>query len=120
MSLLRQSGQTWKVSLFIGMLVIGSLATFLEGVLNDPLGDRVALWVAWGGVGLIIASIFWGAQAVVCPKCDLKLFVYAFRNQGFFTWFAWVLQTETCPGCGHGSAPRSAASRRKPKGLKRP
>ena len=120
MSLLRRSGQIWKVLLFVGMLVLGSLATFMQGILNDPLGSKLALQVAWGGVGLIVASLFWGAQAVICPQCGLKLFVHAFRNQGFFTWFAWVLQVESCPACGHGEVPRSSAPRRKAKGLKRP
>lgn len=120
MSLLKRTGQTWKVILFIAMLVLGSVATFMQGVLKDPLGDRFAVQVAWGGVGLIVASIIWGAQAVTCPKCGLKLFVYAFRHQGFFTWFAWVLQAESCPSCGHGAAPRSNPSRRKVKGLRRP
>lgn len=119
MSLLKQSGQIWKVVLFVVMLVLGSVATFLQGVLNDPLGDQFALRVAWGGVGLIIAGIIWGVQAVTCPKCGLKLFVYAFRHQGFFTWFAWVLQAESCPSCDYGAAPRSNP-RRKVKGLKRP
>lgn len=120
MSLLRQSGQVWKVTLFMAMLVLGCLATLLQGFFYEPLGRELAMQIAWGGVGLIIAGIIWAVQAITCPKCRLKLFVHAFRTQGFFTWFAWVLQAEVCPRCGHGQAPRSPGAGRRPKGLKRP
>lgn len=120
MSLLKQSGQMWKIHLFLGMLVTGSLATMAQTFLTGSLGRELTTQIAVGGVGLIIGSFIWAVQAIICPKCQLKLFVHAFRNQGFFSWFAWLLQLEVCPKCSHGETPRSTTYRKKTKGLKRP
>lgn len=120
MSLLKQSGQMWKIYLFVVMLVAGSLATMAQTFLTGTLGKELVTQIAIGGIGLIIGSFIWAVQAITCPKCHLKLFSHAFRNQGFFSWFAWLLQLEACPKCSYGEAPRSTTSRKKTKGLKRP
>lgn len=120
MSLLERSGQVWKIWLFGAMLVLGSAASLLQGFMVEPLGREMAMRAAVAGMGLVAGSFLWAGFAVRCPKCDLKLFWHALRKEGFFSWFAWLLQVEDCPHCGHAAAPRTTAPRRKAKGLKRP
>ena len=102
------------------MLVAGSAATLLQGFLYGPLGKEVAMQIAVAGMVLVVASFVWAGLAIRCPKCDLKIFFHALTKEGFFSWFAWLLQTESCPKCGHPETSRRAGSRSKAKGLKRP
>lgn len=120
MSLLQQSNQLWKVWLFGVMLILGCAATMLQGFLYEPLGRELAMQVAFAGMGLVIGAFFWAGVAILCPKCRLKLAWHAFREHGFFSWFAWLLQADSCPKCDYNAAPRKSAPGRRAKGLKRP
>lgn len=121
MTLLEQTGQGWKVWVFGVLLVLGSAATLLQGFLYAPLGRELAMQVAVAGMGMVVGAFVWAALGIRCPQCALKLFYHALRKQGFFSWFAWLLQAESCPGCGYGAAPRPPRpARRKARGLKRP
>jgi hypothetical protein len=120
MSLLQRSNQQWKVWLFAALLVLGSAACLFQGFLYEPLGREAAMQIAVGGMGLVIGSFLWAGGAVKCPKCELKIFWHAIKKEGFLSWFAWLLQVESCPQCGYNDAPRTLAPKRKAKGLKRP
>lgn len=121
MTLLQRTDQSWKIYLFMGLFVLGSLATLLQGFFYAPLGRELAMQIAIGGIFLIVGSFVWTGQNLTCPKCHLKLFYHAFRQQGFFRWFSWLLEQERCPKCGFGEAPPgSGRPRKKPKGMKRP
>jgi hypothetical protein len=119
-NLLQRTGQLWKIYLFMALLLLGCAATLLQGFLYEPLGRELAMQIGLGGVAMIAGGFFWAGQDITCPQCRLKLFYHAFRHQGFLRWFGWLLQVESCPKCGHGEQPRSAAARKKGKGLKRP
>ena len=120
MTLLQRTNQSWKVWLFVALLLVGCAATLLQGFLYKPLGKELAIQIAVGGVGLLIGAFLWAGGAVRCPQCELKLLIHAITKEGFFTWFSWLLGVESCPQCGHGGAQRKTGSRRKVKGLKRP
>jgi hypothetical protein len=113
------SDQRWKIYLFVALLFVGSTVTLLQGFLYEPLGRERAMQVAIAGMLLVVGAFVWAASAIRCPQCQLKLFVHAIRKEGFFAWFAWLLQAEHCPQCGHPPAPPSAGPRRKVKGLRR-
>lgn len=119
MNLLQRTDQAWKVWLFVVMLVLGGAASLLQGFLYDALGKERAIQLAFAGIGLIIGSFIFAGFSIACPKCGLKLFPHAFRTQGFFTWFSWILQQESCPRCNHPEVPRPVAAKRKAKGMKR-
>lgn len=120
MNLLQRTDQAWKVWLFVVMLILGCVASLLQGFLYESLGKEVAMQIAVAGIGLVISSFLFAGLSITCPKCELKLFLHAFKEQRFFSWFSWILQQESCPRCGHPAAPRQTGSRRKAKGLKRP
>lgn len=120
MTLLERTGQRWKIHLFVGLFLAGCAVTLLQGFLYAPLGRELTMQIAIAGVGLIIGSFIWSAQSVTCPECRLKLFVHAFRHQGFFAWFSWLLLLERCPGCGYGAVSPPPRPGKKIKGLKRP
>jgi hypothetical protein len=119
-TLLQRTDQSWKIYLFMGLLVLGSLATLLQGFFYAPLGRELAMQIALGGMALLIGSFVWAGQSITCPKCQLKLLYHAIRNQKFLNWFSWLLEQETCPRCGYGEVPRSPAPKKRGKGLKRP
>lgn len=120
MNLLQRTDQAWKAWLFAVMLILGVVASLLQGFLQESLGQEVAIKIAFAGIGLIIGSLIFAGRSIVCPKCELKLFLHAFREQGFFSWFSWILQQESCPRCGHPETPRASGVKRKTKGMKRP
>lgn len=120
MSLLQRTEQTWKIYLFMGLFALGCAATLLQGFFYAPLGKELAMQIGLGGIFLIVGSFVWTGQNLTCPKCHLKLFYHAFRKQGFFSWFSWLLLLEQCPQCSHGETTRSTGSRKRAKGLKRP
>jgi len=119
-NLLQRTGQAWKVWLFCVMLVLGGTASLLQGFLYEPLGKQMATQIAVAGMGLVVGSFIFAWRSVLCPKCELKLFSYAFKHQNFFSWFSWLLQQESCPCCGYPDTPRPGSVKRKTKGLKRP
>jgi len=118
-NLLQRTNQTWKAWLFVVTLILGGIASLLQGFLHEALGKEVAIQIAIAGIGLVIGSFIFAGLSITCPKCELKLFLHAFREQGFFSWFSWILQQESCPRCGHPETPRPVGAKRKPKGLKR-
>ncbi len=118
MTLLQRTGQSWKIYTFMALLFTGSAMSLLQGFLYAPLGKELAMKIAIAGMGLVVISFVWTGVAIRCPNCQLKLFVHAIRKEGFLRWFSWLLQVESCPGCGHGTAPRPPAARRKGKGLR--
>jgi len=119
-TLLQRTNQSWKVWLFVALLLVGCAATLLQGFLYKPLGKELAIQIAVGGVGLLIGAFLWAGGAVRCPQCELKLLIHAITKEGFFTWFSWLLQVDSCPKCRYGDVPRKTGSRRRVKGLKRP
>jgi hypothetical protein len=117
-TLLQRTSQSWKVYLFVILLIMGAGMSLCQGFLYGPLGKELAMKVALAGSGLVVIAFIWTALAVRCPKCQLKLFMHAIRFEGFFRWFAWLLQVEACPKCGHGAAPPTQMTRKKVKGLR--
>lgn len=113
-TLLQRTNQSWKIWLFVALLLIGCAATLLQGFLYAPLGKELAIKIAVAGLGVLIGVFIWAAGSIRCPECQQKLFLHAVTKEGFLTWFSWLLQVESCPKCGHGEEPR------KGKGLKRP
>ena len=119
MNLLQRTNQTWKAWLFAVMLILGGVACLLQGFLHESLGKEVAIQIALAGICLLIGSFIFAGLSIACPKCELKLFLHAFREKGFFSWFSWILQQESCPRCGHPEASRPVGTKkRKVKGLK--
>jgi len=119
-NLLQRTDQAWKAWLFAVMLILGVVASLLQVFLHESLGKEVAIQIAFAGIGLIVGSFIFAGFSIVCPKCKLKLFLHAFRKEGFFSWFSRVLEQEVCPRCGHPETPRAVGAKRKSKGLKRP
>jgi hypothetical protein len=119
-SLLKQTNQMWKIYVFGIALLLGSAASLLQGFFYEDLGQQLAMRIGMLGIALLVSGFIWAGFNVRCPSCQLNLFAHAFKTQGFFTWFAWLLQVESCPQCGQPELPRSTGPRRKVKGLKRP
>ena len=120
MSLLKQTNQLWKIYVFGVALLLGSAASLLQGFFYEALGPRLAMQVGMFGIVLLVGGFVWAGFNVRCPNCQLNLFVHAFKTHGFFSWFAWLLQAESCPQCGQPEPPRATGPRRRAKGLKRP
>jgi hypothetical protein len=119
-NLLQRTNQAWKAWIFVVMLILGGVASLLQGFLYASLGREIAIQIAVAGIGLVVGSFLFAGLSITCPKCELKLFLHAFREKGFFSWFSWILQMESCPRCGHPESPRPVGARRKSKRLKRP
>ncbi|MCM2263747.1 MAG: hypothetical protein NDI73_00990 [Desulfuromonadales bacterium] len=120
MNLLQRTNQAWKAWVFVAMLTVGGIVSLLQGFLYASLGKELAIPIAVVGIGLVIGSFIFAGFSIVCPKCELKLFIHAFRERGFLSWFSWIVEQESCPRCGHPEKPRTVGAKRKTKGMKRP
>lgn len=116
MSLLAVSQQRWKLFLFLAVMALGAAVTLLQGFLYAPLGKAPVQQLVLGALAAIVGTLLWACLDLVCPRCRLKLLWHAVAKVGFASWFAWLLTTETCPGCGYSGRPESPAGKGRRRG----
>lgn len=93
-SFLSRSRQRWKLDAMVWMMVVGG-AMLLVGIARE-------LWLTVHPVAVlvILASLFWGARTVRCPKCGSRLFWKALSEQTPSRFVIWLIQLQMCPTCG--------------------
>lgn len=90
------SGQSGKLELGIGAMVVAAVASIAQLVgpveLKNP---AIVVAVASGLLGI-------GALLLVrCPSCGHSLGLWAFRTGSLTTWHERLLKVAACPSCGH-------------------
>lgn len=102
-SLLRRSGQMWKVWTVAGMALGGGALILLA------FGHRARppLWLTafLVGVALSCGSVFWGALFIRCPGCGARLYWKAVKERAPTEALGWVMKLGTCPTCGADGMP---------------
>jgi hypothetical protein len=92
-SVIRATGQLWKLGLAIGALVAGSIA---------PLWPE-ATGLDWtSGTVLAVAGYAFGCLAIRCPGCGDRWFWSAALDAGLY---GPLFGKPACPKCGKGFAP---------------
>jgi hypothetical protein len=111
-SLLKCSGQRWKIFLFITLMGLGAVVTLFQGFLYGPLGQDLTVRLVVGAMFLIITTFVWAGQSIVCPQCHLKLLYHAIIKVGFASWYVWLLTAEQCPKCRYSGQTIPTTGRR--------
>ena len=104
-SVLRTSGQWWKVLVFFWSLALGSgailLATHLMG--QAPINQRPSqyLFVMLGGGFLVwFFALIFGFAAIRCGACRSRWLWLGARGKLSRDWISLVIDRPECPVCG--------------------
>jgi uncharacterized membrane protein HdeD (DUF308 family) len=94
-SVIRRSGQGWKLALGFVAVVAGGI------VLYDGIASRhiVEIVVA---LALVATAATTTCFAVRCPSCGDPWVWRALRTIEANTWVAWLVSLRACPACGSG------------------
>ena len=98
-SLIRLSGQLWKLVATLVVLLMAMAPAFLSWR-HLVRGDTEAMWITTGLVlvaGLTVAALLSGVR---CPSCGCRLAIKAIRERDQVTAIPWLLALRSCPMCG--------------------
>ena len=99
-TLIRRTGQWWKLQVAFGMLLVGGASMFF-GLRNL---ERQPWWIpavlVLGGIVVVFGSLVFGCIAVRCPKCRAPWIWMAVKGQESGQWLQWLLSLSKCPRCG--------------------
>ena len=96
-SVIRKTGQLWKMYLFFWGVVIGGLVMFygLANLGNAEIGFALSL----SGMGVGIFSFIFGCVSIRCPKCNARWLWQGVSGKSSKEWLHWLLSHSECPKC---------------------
>ena len=103
-SYVKNSGQAWKVWVFLVLLFGGFLLFTLALSRTLHLPETVAIIFVLVALGISIADFVWLSLAIRCRKCAASIGWHAMRRRDAGTWLFWLLQSDSCPACGIGGS----------------
>lgn len=95
-SIIKKTGQAWKLYVFAILLVVGFICTFWgQAHTQDVYGGAVL------GIGLFagLTSLIFPAVAVRCPSCGARWFWLAISEIHKDHWLNTILNFTACPRC---------------------
>jgi hypothetical protein len=99
-SIIRTTGQWWKVLLFCSTVLSGGILLFW-GVIEMQVSDPPAHSFLLAVVGLLLGffGFVFALTAVYCPACRTRWVWLAVRQQNTGQWLRWLLSQTECPVC---------------------
>jgi hypothetical protein len=87
-SVVKQSGQLWKLGIAFAALIFGSIAPLFE---------------SWGismtaGTVIAVAGYIFGTLLISCSACGSRWFWEATKDAG---WYSPLFKDSKCPACQH-------------------
>jgi len=88
-SIIRNTGQLWKLVLATIAMVVGSVAPLFSVTGMD--------WVS--GTILACAGFAFASYGIACPNCGIRWFWKSMSNLELQGWLVWLVTRPTCPQC---------------------
>jgi hypothetical protein len=100
-SLLRSSGQTWKVAVCLAGVAMG-IVMMGYGLAESRANEHSKLTLV--GVALGFGALVLASWSVRCKACGMRWMWAALREQSCARWLNWLLAQCVCPRCGDDPA----------------
>jgi hypothetical protein len=100
-TLLRRTGQLWKLYFGVGALPFSGLAVFF-GALSKPrdaVSSSATVLLFLAGLALAVGGWVFAACSITCPNCRTRLLWKAVTEKRTHAWYAWITRLERCPVC---------------------
>jgi hypothetical protein len=110
-SYVKRSGQSWKIWLFLLLLLAGSVMLVIGFTLIGSSQPSNFVLFVLGGSCLGATGFIWLAISVICKNCRARLGWKAITEQSHDNWLLWLLNSETCPVCKNDGVTRSSDGR---------
>lgn len=98
-SIIRKTGQRWKLGMAFGGLLIGGVIMFSG--LSLLASNQAAVFAVLGGIGFGVAGFVYGCTAIRCPNCGARWVWLGVSGKSSGQWLNWLLNQSSCPKC-HG------------------
>ena len=99
---LGKSGQTWKLVVFLAVVLLSLTGIVWSELLLSSDGGAVKFTVAIvGSCALGLAAFLWFFRSVVCNACGRRVAWMIVRTQSFGAWLTVLLAAKSCPNCGN-------------------
>jgi hypothetical protein len=98
-SIVRTTGQWWKVSVGIWTIAIGGVVLWSGMAMLGRHAPSYVLWVILGGVALVCAGLAFVCLAVRCPSCHARWVWLSIKGQGVRNFGRVFSELKECPVC---------------------
>ena len=98
-SILRKSGQWWKLAVAFWGMLLGSAAVFFGSIHLTPDGPVYPLFLVLSGLSLSLGTFVFACRSIRCSNCGSRWLWTAITAQKAGNWLRWLLSNSTCPKC---------------------
>ena len=98
-SIIRKTGQWWKLGLAFGGFFVGGI--LILGGLTVIASNQTAILVVLAGIVFGVASFVYSCSAIRCPSCGARWVWLGISGKSTGQWLNWLLNQSSCPKC-HG------------------
>ncbi len=99
-SIIRSSGQWWKVVISFCSVVIGGLSLLLGLHTLRGNNSNLVIFLILFGILLGLSGIAFAIFAIRCRNCGARWVWLALSKQKYNQWLFWLLSQSKCPTCG--------------------
>lgn len=111
-TLLKRSGQAWKLNALFAALVFAGIVLVLAWLGRQSLDSGLRMLLLMAGAFIVPSALALACISIRCPGCDARWLWQAISTRDSGGWLAWLESRECCPACG-GCAGETRQSLRK-------
>jgi hypothetical protein len=98
-SIIKKTGQIWKLNVTFLSLMSGSGLLFYGVHIMDTKPYASVAPLVVGGLIIDLASVIFGCLSVRCPHCKARWLWQAVSSQSPGNWLSWLMSRTECPKC---------------------
>jgi hypothetical protein len=111
-SVIRKTGQWWKLVVSMAATVTGGIGMFVARQEMSASAAWLPLAMMLGGIGLCLGGLVFACVSIRCPRCRAHWFWAAVSRRASGEWLPWLLSHPTCPNCSFPDETVSRATER--------
>jgi hypothetical protein len=116
-SIIWRTGQGTKAVIALAGLLSGGAAVYLGGLAYKSFPDSIVVVIAQlGGALFGLAAMFFACRSIRCPGCGTRWIWDTMSKESASRWMFSLLDSKTCPKCGHPDGVAASGSPTPPRG----
>jgi len=100
-SIVKRTGQMWKLYLSFILLLLGSASIFGSIISAKTTSYSLMAILIFGGLIVSLSSLIFVIVSVRCPNCKAPWFWQGISGKSPGSWLLWLMSQTECPKCKH-------------------
>ena len=116
-SIIWRTGQGTKAAIALVGLLCGGAAVYLGATVYKSFPDSIVVVIAQLGGALVwLGAMFFACRSIGCPGCRTRWIWDSMSKELASRWMFSLLDSKTCPKCGHPYDVAASGSPTPPRG----